>query len=187
MFNDRTKLERIHLDELTKIGNMFDTMDIGYCVIDDHAMLSYGISAKSMFPYTMLVESKNKDKILRTIFKLNYTLSSLTHDVLTVKKNDKGGELSLSICFCTENEKKICLKAANRTIFFPAKMLSQDRKEVCTQKSGKGYFRIASLEALYLLKMDEHAESLYDLELIKQSGKMDFDKLLELFELNGLL
>ncbi len=108
-------------------------------------------------------------------------------DVLTIQKNEKGGELSLNICFCAENEKKICLKTANRTIFFPSKMLSQERKEVCTQKCGKGYFRIAPLESLYLLKMDENAESIYDLEMMKASGKMDFDKLLELFELNGLL
>lgn len=187
MFNDRTKLERVHLDELTKIGNMFDTMDIGYCVIDNHAMLSYGLTAKSNFANSMIVEAKNKDKIMRTIFKLNYIISTLTPDILTIKKNEKGGELSLNICFCTEAEKKICLRAANRSILFPAKMLSQERKEVWTQKSGKGYFRVAPLEALYLLKMDEHADSLYDLEMIKQSGKMDFDKLLELFELNGLL
>jgi len=187
MFNDRTKLERLHLDELTKIGNMFDTMDIGYCVIDSHAMLSYGITAKSQFPYSMIVEAKNKDKIMRTIFKLNYIISSLTSDMLTIKKNEKGGELSLNICFCTDNDKKICLKHINRNIIFPSKMLSQERKEIWSQKSGKGYFRIAPLEALYLLKMDNAAESLEDLELIKASGKMDFDKLLELFELNGLL
>lgn len=187
MFNDRTKLERVHLDELTKIGNMFDTMGIGYCVIDSHAMLSYGLTAKSNFPYTMVVEAKNKDKILRTIFKLNYTISSLSPDVLTIKKNDKGGELTLNTYFCTENEKKICIKSANRSIFLPVKMFSQERKEVWTQKSGKGYFRIAPLEALYLLKMDDNAESFYDLEMIKASGKLDFDKLLELFELNGLV
>ncbi|MDD5182238.1 MAG: hypothetical protein PHC66_03650 [Candidatus Nanoarchaeia archaeon] len=187
MFNDRTKLERVHLDELTKIGNMFDTMDIGYCVIDSHAMLSYGITAKSPFPYTMMVEAKNKDKIMRTIFKLNYIIASLSPEVLSIKKNEKGGELNINICFCTETEKKISLKTGNRTIFFPVKMFSQERKETCTQKCGKGYFRVAPLEALYLLKMDDNAESLYDLETIKQSGKMDFDKLLELFEINGLL
>jgi hypothetical protein len=187
MFNDRTKLERIYLEELTKIGNMFDTIDIGYCVIDKFALLSYGINAKSDFPYSMIVESKNKDKILRTIFKLNYIISSLSPEALTIKKNDKGGELSLSIYFCTENEKKICVKDKNRSIFLPAKMLSQERKETWAQKSGKGYYRVAPLEAIYLLKMDNNNESMDDLELIKASGKIDFDKLLELFELNGLL
>ncbi|MEM4248569.1 MAG: hypothetical protein QXH80_04825, partial [Candidatus Nanoarchaeia archaeon] len=179
MFNDRTKLERIYLEELTKIGNMFDTMDIGYCVIDKYAFLSYGINATSNCPYTMIVEAKNKDKIMRTIFKLNYIISMLTPDMLVIKKYENGGELNISICFCTDNEKKICLKHSNRNIIFPSKILSQERKEISSPKIGKGYFRIAPLEALYFLKMDNTVESFGDLELIKTSGKMDFDKLLE--------
>ena len=188
MFSDKTKLNRVYLDELTKIGNLFDTIGIGYSVVDKFALLAYGINSKGSAAYTVLADAKHKNKIFRTLFKLNYIISKLTSNSLTISKTVKSGDLSLNIIFAEHSEKMIIVEENNNKILLPPKTLTQDRKEVETSKSGRGYFRVAPLEVAYFIRMNHKDEyTIQDLELIKGSGKLDFDKLLKLFEINGLV
>lgn len=187
MFMDKQKITREYLDEFTKIGNLFDTFNIGYCVVDRFALIANSINSKVNAPFSIIADAKNKDKVLRTLFKLNYVISSLTPEMVTITKPIKQGELAISICFGETNDKKISFKNGENNIILPQKIMTQERKEIITPKSGKGYFRVAPLEVLYFIRMNHNnPEYDEDLEMIKSSGKIDFDKLMKLFDLNGL-
>ena len=77
----------------------------------------------------------------------------------------------------------------HKKLIFPKYIFDTNVSEVkgnLKNKMGKGYFKLAPLEVIYLLKMDiKNPSDINDLDLIRNSGEIDVDRLLSLFELNG--
>jgi hypothetical protein len=188
MFVDKNKIEAAYLDELTRLGNMFDTLNIGYGIIGEFALSGYGIRTRRVTECTVIAEVTNKSTILETLFKLNFTIKSLTVDSIDMVKVTKPGELHIKLILSIPDGKDSVVLFENRKIRFPPKFLNNERKEVWASSKGKGYFKVAPLELIYFLKMNTNKdEDVMDLEIIKGSGKMDIDKLFKLFEINGLI
>jgi len=192
MFIDKQKLEREHLDEITKIGNLFDTIKVDYCVFGGYALLAHGLKTKQYLDGVIVISSENKVKILEMIFKLNYTIHSVKDNVIKIRKSSKYGDVSFDIVLAVPHEKEVIVNYQSRNLKLPLRIFEQDRKEVVGSfmggKSGRGYFKVAPLEELYFSKLNTSQESeITDLEMIKASGKLDVEKLLKLLEKNGLI
>lgn len=188
MFIDRQKLERIYLDELTKIGNLFDTLNIDHCITGGYALLSYGINTRGPMDCKILTFTDKKEKIIEMLFKLNYTICAINNNNIKITKEDGHGAISIDIVLGRQEDKFIVFNVDNRDIKLGDKFFAQNRKEVKNRKGAKGYFRVAPLELIYFSKMNGTNEvDLLDLEMIKTSSKMEIDKLLKLFEINGMM
>lgn len=188
MFIDRQKLDRAYLDELTKIGNLFDTLNIDYCVIGSFSLFSYGIKSKASTDCKILIHTTKKDRIISMLFKLNYTLCGISNNILKIVKEVPGGTVSIDLVLGKSQDKKIIFNIKDKELKVNEKFFVHNRKEVKTRKGGKGYFRIAPLELIYFTKMNSKEEGdLFDLEMIKASSKIEIEKLMELFEINGLI
>lgn len=192
MFIDRQKLEREYLDEITKIGNLFDTIKINYCVFGGYALLAHGMKTKQGLDSILVVSAEDKVKMLEMIFKLNYTIYSVKDSVIKIKKSSKNGDILLDIVLAVPHEKDFIVNLESKHLKFTPKLFEQDRKEVAgpfmSGKSGKGYFKVAALEELYFSKLNSvHESEIADLEMIKASGKLDVEKLLKLLEKNGMI
>jgi hypothetical protein len=188
MFIDRQKLERAYLDELTKIGNLFDTLNIDHCITGGYALLSYSISTRGPMDCKLLVFTDKRDKIIEMLFKLNYTICSINNNNIKITKEDPHGAMSIDLILGKQDDKFIVFNINNRDVKLGDKFFAQNRKEVKNRKGAKGFFRVAPLELIYFSKMNSTNETdLFDLEMIKNSSKMDIDKLLKLFEINGMM
>ena len=192
MFVDKQKLERICLDEITKIGNLFDTLKIPYCVFDEYALISHGIRVRHVPSIVILSDKNSKGKILEMIFKMNYTVHSIDENKIMAKKTSQGGEIKANILLGSVEGKNYIVDYKGKKMVFQKDIFNSEIKEVWGSftrgKSGKGYFRIAPLEEIYVSKMNsENEEDISDLEMIKGSGKLDIDRLFKLFKKNGLL
>lgn len=190
MFIDKQKLERDYFEELTKIGNLLDTLKIDYCVFGSYALLAYNIKTRQS-DCSIVVLAENKLKVLEVIFKLNYTIFYAKDNVVKIKKASKYGDVLFDIIFATPIDKDISINYKSKNIIVPAKIFEQERKEVAglnLGKGGRGYFKVAPLEELYLSKLNSTDEAdILDLEMIKASGKIDLEKLLKLLEKNGMV
>ena len=192
MFVDKQKLERVCLDEITKVGNLFDTLKIKYCVFGEYALLANGIKTKN-FPYGVIFsDSSSTEKILEMLFKMNYTVYFFKPELIKAKKTSSSGDVKIDILLGKIENKSFLINYKNKQMVFPKKIFDADTKEVWGYfgrgKSGKGFFRVASLEAIYLSKMNSDDDfDINDLEIIKGSGKLDIDKLFKLFKRNGLI
>jgi hypothetical protein len=192
MFIDKQKLEREYLDEITKIGNLFDTIKVDYCVLGGYALLAHGIKSRQPLDSVIVAHSDNKAKILEMIFKLNYTICSVKDNVIGIKKSTRYGDILLDISLAVPNEKDFVVNYQNKQLKFTSKLFDQDRKEIAGSfmggKSGKGYFKAAALEEIYFSKLNSGSEAeMTALEMIKASGKLDVERLLKLLEKNGLI
>lgn len=189
MFIDRQKLEKEYLDELTKLGNLLDTIKVDYCVSGEYALLAHGIKTRQPSDCTVVCKSEQKSNLIEMLFKLNYTIVGLSNDAIKIKKNAGTGDIIINIVFGKEDNKNFAVALNGKQHIFSSKFFDQDRKEVWSylaKKGGKGYFKVASLEDIYLTKINSNNESdLLDLEIIKGSGKLDIEKLIKLFEKNG--
>jgi hypothetical protein len=188
MFMDRYKTEKLYMDELTKIGNLFDTLDIDYCVVGGYSLLSYGIQSRGKMDCAILIFTEKKEKVVEMLFKLNYTISRIENSRISIRKEDQCGTVTMDLVLGKEIEKTIVFDIGGKIVKLDNKFFIQNRKEVKTKKGSRGYFRTAPLELIYFLKMNSAEEaSVLDLETIKVSSKMEMDKLLELFKVNGLI
>lgn len=192
MFIDKQKLERTCLDELTKLGNLFDTVGINYCVFGEHALLAHGIKTRNIPKSTIFSVNKKKEKMLEILFKMNYTIHCLYENKIKIRKNTSCGDIEIVIVLGEVKNKKLEIEHKNKKLIFSKNIFSSDRLEVWGYfgkgKSGKGYFRVAPLEEIYFSKMNsEDKKDINDLEIIKGSGKMDLDKLFEVFKENELI
>jgi hypothetical protein len=188
MFIDRYKIEKLYMDELTKIGNLFDTLDIDYCVVGGYALLSYGIQSRGKMDCAVMIFTEKKEKIVEMLFKLNYTISRIENNRIGILKEDPRGTVMMDLVLGKEVDKTILFNVCGKEVKLDNKFFVQNRKEVKTKKGSRGYFRTAPLELIYFLKMNPTEDaSLLDLEAIKASSKMEMDKLLELFKINGLI
>jgi len=190
MFVDRQKLERDFLDEITKLGNLLDTLKVNYCVVGDWGLLAYNLKSKTINEAFILVEEKSKNEIVKILFKLGYTIYFMSNRIIKVKKFSSKGEILVIIQFIKEHEKNnYLLDIDERKIILPKYIFDKDVSEVkgnLKNIGGKGYFKLASLEVIYFLKMNSKLpEDLADLDLIMGSGRLDIDELIKLFELNG--
>lgn len=191
MITNKSKLERVLLDEITKIGNLFDTVSISYCVLGGYALLANGIRSKDL-DCMIITEKEKKDKILSMIFKLNYTVLKLTPDKMLIKKETAGGDMYIEVLFGETEGKTFKLNLDNREIVYPKKIFNNERTEVWgfyrKGAGSKGYFRPASLEEMYFFKLNSESDKdIADLEMIKGSGKLNVDRLLKLFKANKLI
>jgi len=192
MFIDKQKLEREYLDEITKIGNLFDTIKVDYCVFGCYALLAHGMRTKQCLDTIMVISSDNKTKVLEMIFKLNYIIYAVKDNVLKIRKSSKSGDITLDIVLSIPDDKEFIVNYQSKNLKFPAKMFDQERKEVFGSfmggKSSRGYFKVAPLEEIYFTKLNSNQEAdISDLEMIKASGKLDVEKLLKLLEKNGMI
>jgi|GEM_PF-2680782 len=190
MFVDRQKLERDFLDEITKLGNLLDTLKVNYCVVGDWGLLAYNLKSKTINEAFILVEEKSKNEIVKILFKLGYTIYFMSNRIIKVKKFSSKGEILVVIQFIKEHEKNnYLLDMDERKIILPKYVFDKDVSEVkgnLKNVGGKGYFKLAPLEVIYFLKMNSKLpEDLADLDLIMGSGRLDIDELIKLFELNG--
>ncbi len=182
MFTERQKLEREYLRELTKIGDLLDSSRINYFVLGTYSLSARGIHADFNENY-LVVKLNNKKRIIEKMFKLNFTLVN-ANDHLEFVKDTKAGELNIKICL--EKEGKIKLNEKEITLLEDS--FDNERIEVPSlMKSGKlgsGYFKVSKLEEVYFLWLGERTNLLLQ---IKNSGKLNFDRLIKLLEVNGKL
>ncbi|MCD6575609.1 MAG: hypothetical protein J7K73_00425 [Nanoarchaeota archaeon] len=192
MFVDKQKLERACLDEMTKIGNLFDTLKIKYCVFGEYALLASGIRTKHVPTGVILSDESAKEKILEMLFKMNYTIFSINPNVIKAKKASPNGDIRIDIFLGKFEGKNYVVKYNNKEMIFSKDIFNSDVKEIWGYfgrgKSGKGYFRIAPLEEIYFAKMNsDDEEDISDLEMIKGSGKLDLERLMKILKKNGLI
>lgn len=192
MFVDKQKLERVCLDEITKIGNLFDTLKIRYCVFGEYALLANGIKTNN-FPFgIMFSEDTVKEKILEMLFKMNYTVYSFEPNIIKAKKTSASGDVKIDILLGKLDAKSFKVNFKNKDMLFSKKIFEHDTKEIWGYfgrgKSGKGFFRVAPLEEIYFSKMNSDDETdINDLDIIKGSGKLDIERLFKIFKRNGLI
>ncbi len=192
MFIDKQKLERICLDELTKIGNLFDTLKIDYYIFGYYALLAHGIKTTQVPRGTILSKISLKEKILEMLFKMNYTIYVLKKDEIKAKKSSPSGDVNIDFLLGETDTKNFIVEYEDRKLIFSKKIFSTDVKEIWGYfgrgKSGKGYFRVAPLEEIYFSKMNkDNNNSLNTLDIIKGSGKLDMKRLFQIFNKNGLV
>ncbi len=192
MFIDKQKLERICLDELTKIGNLFDTLKIDYCVFGHYALLAHGIKPTQVPRGTIFSKISLKEKILEMLFKMNYTIYTLKKDEIKAKKSSPSGDINVDFLLGDTDAKNFIVNYNNRKLIFSKKIFSTDTKEIWGYfgrgKSGKGYFRVAPIEEIYFSKMNsDDSSNMNELDIIKGSGKLDMKRLFQIFNKNGLI
>jgi len=192
MFVDKQKLERLCLDELTKIGNLFDTLKIKYCVFGGYALLANKIKVERIPSGVIFSDISAKEKILEMLFKMNYTVYKIDETTIRAKKSSTRGDVKISIMLGKFDSKYFSVKYNNKNFIFFKNIFNSDVKEVwgylSRGKSGKGYFRAAPLEEIYFSKMNEDDENnTSDLEMIKGSGKLDIERLFKILKINGLI
>lgn len=192
IFIDKQKLERTCLDELTKLGNLFETVGIDYCVFGEHALLAHGIKTRNVSKSIVFSIDSKKEKMLEILFKMNYTIHCLKPNVIKVRKNTSCGDIEIKIVLGNMNSKKYEVNYKEKDLVFGKKIFSGERLEVWGYfgkgKSGKGYFRVAPLEEIYFSKMNsDDKRDINDLEIIKGSGKIDLDRLFKIFKKKGLV
>ncbi len=192
MFVDKQKLERACLEEMTKMGNLFDTLKIKYCVFGEYALLARGIQTKHVPTGIIISDASAKNKILELLFKMNYTIYSITQDVIKSKKSSPSGDIRINIVLGKFDGKSYTLNYNDKEMVFSKSIFDSDVKEIWGYfgrgKSGKGFFRVAPLEEIYFSKMNNDDENdISDLEMIKGSGKLDMDRLMKILKKNGLV
>ncbi len=192
MFVDKQKLERICLDEITKIGNLFDTLKINYCVFGEYALLAHGIKTRHFPVGVIFADVSAKEKILEMLFKMNYTIYFLEPELIKAKKASSSGDIKIEIILGKLENKSFVINYKGKQMVFSKNIFNLDTKEVWGYfgrgKSGKGYFRVAPLEEIYFSKMNSDNEvDINDLEIIKGSGKVDIERLIKIFKKNGLI
>lgn len=192
MFVDKQKLERECLDEITKIGNLFDTLKVPYCVFGEYALLAHGIRTKNV-PYGVIFsDASMKERILEMLFKMNYTIHTVTQEVIKSKKTTTCGDIEIHVHLGQFEGKTFLMNSGEKVMKLSKEIFSSDTKEVWGHfgrgKGGKGYFRPAPLEEVYFSKMNStDATDISDLETIKGSGKMDIEGLFKILKKNGLI
>ena len=190
MFVDRQKLERDFLDEITKLGNLLDTIKVGYCMIGDCGLQAYNLKIHQTTDADILIEDKSRNKTVELLFKLGYTVYQMDEKNVKIKKGNNKGDILLTLHFIKEDDKgNYVMSLEHKKLIFPKYIFDTNVSEVkgnLKNKMGKGYFKLAPLEVIYLLKMDiKNPSDINDLDLIRNSGEIDVDRLLSLFELNG--
>jgi hypothetical protein len=152
--------------------------------------MAHGIKTRQPTDCTVICKTEQKTNLIEMLFKLNYTIVGLASNSIKIKKSAGVGDIIIDIVFGKEDGKNFEVELFGRKLLFPAKFFDQDRKEIWSylaKKGGKGYFKVASLEDLYFIKLSSNREQdLADLDIIKGSGKLDIEKLVKLFEKNGL-
>jgi len=179
------------MDELTKIGNLFDTIKINYCVFGSYALMANGIRSKGT-DCVVLTEGDQKSKIIEMIFKLNYTIMGLTEHQMKIKKSTSNGDLIFVLEFGVFEDKSFKVNLEGKELLFSKKLFDGERREVWGYyrkgAGAKGYFKTAPLEELYFSKMNSDDESdISDLEMIKGSGKLNVERLVKILKRNGLV
>ena len=192
MFRDKLKLEREYLTELTKLGNLFDTIKLNYCLMGGYALLAHGVRTPQHSDPIIVANTEDKLKMLKMLFKLNYTILNISENKIQIKKLCKAGDLIFDIVLGNVEGKNFVVDFGSRKLILSPTMFKQDRKEVWGYfrkgRGGKGYFRAAPVEEVYFSKMNSDKDyDINDLDIIKGSGKLDFDRLLKLFKKNGLV
>jgi hypothetical protein len=191
MFVDKQKLERVSLDEITKIGNLFDTLKIPYCVFGEYALIPYGIMTKHVPVITFLSEENSKERILEILFKLNYTVYHIDKGVIKARKSTTSGDIDIVFILGNIEGKSFYVEYKGKLLKFSKSIFNSEIKEVWGNfgrgKSGKGFFRVAPLEEIYVSKMNGSEEDISDLEMIKGSGKLDMDRLIKILKKNGMI
>ncbi len=180
------------MDELTKLGNLFDTVGIKYCVFGEHALLAHGVKTRNTPKSIVFSVDNKKEKMLEILFKMNYTIHCLKDNKVIVRKNTSSGDIEIEIYLGKLKKSKFKIEYKDKKLIYDKKIFSGERLEVWGYfgkgKSGKGYFRVAPLEEIYFSKMNtEDKRDINDLEIIKGSGKMDLDRLFKIFKKNGLV
>lgn len=192
MFVDKQKLERECLDEITKMGNLFDTLKVPYCVFGEYALLAHGIRTKNVPFGVIFSDASMKERILEMIFKMNYTVYAVSQEFIKSKKTSSSGDLELHIYLGNFEGKTFMLNHEEKLMKFSKEIFTSDTKEIWGHfgrgKTGKGHYRAAPLEDVYFSKMNsQDITDITDLETIKGSGKIDMDYLFTLFKKNGLI
>ena len=187
MFVDKQKLEKQHMEELTKICNLFDTLGIKHCVIGGYGLLAHGIRTSNLQNGIIIADSNEKEKMLEVLFKMNYTIYFLSDELIRAKKTFPVGDVKIDVVLGKIEGKTFTFNYNEKQFVFSTGIFSKETKEVYDSRKGKGVFRPLPLEEIYLLKMGGDEKDLLDLDIIKGSGKLDIDRLFKLFKKNKML
>ncbi len=179
MFTDRQKLEREFMRDLTRIGDMLDSSKIKYFVMGSYSLSARGIETNSNENF-IVVKENCKEKVIRKLIKLNLFPTNIKEDEIEVHREFKYGEYDIKIIFYEDK-----IKRKGREIILLEDSFDNERVEVPSPKYGRiyGYFRVCKLEEAYLFFLGER-------EIIKSivsSGKLNFDRVIELLKINSLL
>ncbi len=182
MFTEKQKLEREILREMTKVGDLFDSSKIKYFVLGTYSLSARGIPMDFNENY-IVVNANNKKKIIEKMFKLGFTLVDVNNCVI-FSKDTKAGEIELKLCIEKENK----INVNGKEMILLPDSFENERVEVPSLlrggKAGSGYFKVSKLEETYYMWMGKNQEVLMR---IKNSGKLNFDRLIKLLEVNGKL
>ena len=182
MFTEKQKVEREILRELTKLGDLLDSSRINYFVIGTYSLSARGIQEDFNQNY-LVIKINNKKRVLEKMTKMGYTLVD-ANDLLIFMKDTKVGSISIKVCI----EKDGKIKIDGKVIRLLDDSFDNERIEVPSlMKSGKvgtGYFRVSKLEEVYLFWLGKKPTLLMK---IKNSSKLNYDRLIKLLEVNEIL
>lgn len=191
MYVDKRKLEKKFLKQLTKILDLFDTLEIDYCVIGSYSVTANDVDIQQKDDTIIVVNSDKRKKMLETLNKLGYTLCEINDDEIVVQKETKHGNLNFEFVFAEEEDDEVKFNYDDGSFVFSQDIFDGERQEVWSfSKKGRGnsgYFKPAPLEETYFYLMCIDQDNKENLIQIKKSSKMDFDKFLDILRKNGLL
>ena len=180
MFTEKQKLEREYLRELTKIGDLLDSSRIKYFVLGTYSLAARGIQEDVNENY-LVVKTNNRKRVLEKMAKLGYFLIN-ANGCLEIKKNTPVGDVKITICL--ENNGKININSKEIALLDDS--FENERIEIPSLikggRIGSGYFRVSKLEEVYFLWLGDKPNLLMK---IKNSGKLNFDRLIKVLEVNG--
>ena len=180
MFTDKQRLEREFLKDITKIGDLLDSVRIKYFLIGPYILSAHGIEYGS--GESFIVVDSNKERIIKKMLKLNMFPININENEVEFYKEFKFGNYKIKFLLTKDNS----IFYKNKNFLLLNDSFENERIEVPSiLKYGKmkGYFRIGRLEEFYLLNLGN--EEL--LNLINTSGRLNIERLIQLLKVNKLI
>ncbi len=182
MFTEKQKIERELLRELTKIGDLFDSSKIDYFVLGTYALTARGIMVDFNENH-LVVKINNKKRLIEKMIKLGFILTDANNH-LEFTKDTKAGDITIGVHLTNENK----IKIGNNEITLLNDSFENERIEVPSLtkggKAGSGYFKVSKMEEVYFLWLGKKPEVLIKM---KNSGKINYSRLIKLLEVNNRL
>ena len=180
MFTDKQRLEKEFLKDMTRIGDLLDSSKMKYFVFGPYILSAHGIEFER--GENVIVISGNKERIVKKMLKLNMTPTNIKENEIEYSKEFKFGNCKIK--FIISNDQKIIYN--NREIKLIDDSFENERIEVPSiLKYGRmtGYFRIGKIEEFYIANLGNNEL----LNVINLSGKLNINRLIQLFKVNNLI